>query len=123
MDAYISLCGKRLAMVESVRLRTERGAEAACAYGDESGFAVAVWPMKHHLELTSVMPLPGFLNDFYELKNFDVEIGQNGRVTVFRQCEWTALESDLHARDGKIEKISLVSPIKITDKTEAENCE
>ena len=109
-DISIEVEGKRLAVVQSCTVKTDRETRSVEAFGSETPVATVGGKLTHTLELKKVVPLreAGSV-DFYGLKNFTIVIVKPDCRIVYSGCEWSSIGETLGVGSPCIETIQAVA--------------
>jgi hypothetical protein len=111
-DIYLEVDGKKIAVVQSISVRTERETKTIEAFGSEYPVASVGGKINHSLELKKVVPIQDdHLSsvDFYSLSNFTVMIVKPDCRIVYSGCEWSSIGEKIDLNSPCIETISAVS--------------
>ncbi len=111
-DIYLEADGKRIAVVQSYRVRASSTATAVEAFGRSEPVATIEGPRRYTLELRRISTDREALSDgvdFYDLNDFSLVIVKPDRRIVYTGCRWTGIEESGELGTTVTEKITLVA--------------
>lgn len=109
-DISIEVEGKRLAVVQSCSVKTERETRSIEAFGSEAPVATVGGKLTHTLELKKVIPTQeAGAVDFYSLRDFTIVIVKPDCRIVYSGCEWSSIGEALGVNTPCIETIQAVA--------------
>ena len=110
-DIYIEVNGKKIAVVESYKARSNRDSRYVEAFGEEEPVGTVAGRVRHAIELSRVYVAgEGAAHvDFFGLSNFNLVVVKPDRKIVYSGCEWADISEAAGLNDTVLEKVSLVA--------------
>ncbi|MDR2909449.1 MAG: hypothetical protein LBU86_06180 [Oscillospiraceae bacterium] len=108
-DISIEVNGKRLAVAQSYRVRTDRSAIPVEALGSHEPVGHITGSCVHRLELTRVELFAGEDADFYELEDFNVVIARPGRRVIYTGCRWSGIDESAGQGGCVLETVTILA--------------
>lgn len=115
-DIYIEVNGKRLAVAQGYRAKTQKESRYVEAFGSVEPVGTIGGKVKHILELSRVSLTGGAIDDginFHELKNFNVVIVKPQRKIIFSGCQWSAIQETATLGNVVLELVSIVAASRL----------
>lgn len=110
-DIYIEVDGKKLAVVQSYTVQTEKEFKNVEAFGSEYPVAVVPGKQSYHIELKKVILLTDGANqpDFYHLSDFTLVIVKPDYQIAYSGCEWTQISETGNLNQPCMETVKLTA--------------
>jgi len=111
-DIYIEINGKKLAVAQSYRVKTNRESRLVEAFGSVEPVGAVGGRVTHQLELTRVCVSQGAAGDgvrFHELSGFNVVIVKPDKKIIFSGCEWSSIDEAASLNNVVLESVSVVA--------------
>ena len=111
-DIYIEVNGRRVAVAQAYRTRTDRDSRYVEAFGSAEPVGTIGGRVKHVLELTRVCLTDASMSDsidFHELSGFNVVIVKPDRKVIYSGCEWASIDENAALGNTLLESVSIVA--------------
>jgi len=111
-DIYLEVDGKKVAVVQSYRVTTSRGAKAVSAFGQSEPVATIRGESLYILELSRLYATGIALKDgidFYELDDFSLVICKPDRKIIYADCQWSKLEERAEVGGTVLEHVTVTA--------------
>ncbi|MCI9274078.1 MAG: hypothetical protein HFE39_09035 [Clostridiales bacterium] len=107
-DIYLEVNGRKLAVVESYRARSDRELYPVEAMGESEPSAMQFGRTRYTLELNRVYPCGGGDGvDFHALQGFNLVVAKPDRRIVFTDCQWSSITESAGINDTLMEQVTL----------------
>lgn len=108
-DIYLEVNGRKLAVVESYRARSDRELYPVEAMGESEPSAMQFGRTRYTLELNRVYPCDaaGDGVDFHALQGFNLVVVKPDRRIVFTDCQWSSITESAGINDTLMEQVTL----------------
>lgn len=111
-DIYIEVNGRRLAVVESYKARSERESRYVEAFGQVEPVGTVAGRVRHVVELGRVYATDAAVSDgisFFDLKDFNLVIVKPDRRIIYSGCEWSDVVESATLGDVVAERVTVVA--------------
>lgn len=110
-DIYLEVNGRKLAVVESYRARSDRELYPVEVLGESEPSAVQFGRARYTLELSRVYACDGAGDgvNFHELAGFNLVVVKPDRRVVFTDCQWSSITESAGLNDTLMEQVTLTA--------------
>ena len=111
-DIYIEINGRKLAVAQGYKVRTNRESRYVEAFGHTEPVGTVGGRVTHQLELTRVCISKNAAADginFHELSGFNVVVVKPGKKIIFSGCEWSNIDENATLGNMVLESVSIVA--------------
>lgn len=115
-DIYLECDGKRVAVVQSYKVLTQRKEKVIEAFGESEPVATIASQKTYRLELTRLYATDEAISDglnFYNLTDFSLVIVKPDRRIIYSGCEWSEIAEDGQLAEMVAERITLVAARRV----------
>ena len=118
-DIYLECDGKRVAVVQSYKVLTQRKEKVIEAFGEPEPVATIASSKSYRLELTRLYATDEAISDgisFYDLSGFALVIVKPDRRVIYSDCQWSEIAEDGQLSEMVAERITLVAARRVETK-------
>ena len=111
-DIYLELDGKKIAVVQSYKVKATKSSQPVEAFGESEPVATMNGQRKYTLELTRLYATDDAVSDgisFYDLSDFSLVICKPDRKVIYSGCEWSAIAEEGELNAMVAEKITITA--------------
>lgn len=111
-DIYIELNGKKIAVVESYKAKSQRESRYIEALGQSEPVGTASGRTRHIIELSRVYATDAAVSDsidFFEVSQFNLVIVKPDRRIIYTGCEWLGITETTQIGDVVHENIQIAA--------------
>ena len=111
-DIYLELDGKKIAVVQSYKVKATKSSQPVEAFGESEPVATMNGQRKYMLELTRLYATDDAVSDgisFYDLSDFSLVICKPDRKVIYSGCEWSAIAEEGELNAMVAEKITITA--------------
>ena len=115
-DIYLECDGRRVAVVQSYKVLTQRREKVIEAFGEPEPVATIACQKTYRIELTRLYATDEAISDgidFHELKDFSLVIVKPDRRVIYAGCEWSEIAEDGQLAEMVAERITLISAHRV----------
>jgi len=115
-DIYLECDGKRVAVVQSYKVLTQRREKVIEAFGEPEPIATVASQKTFRLELTRLYATDEAISDginFYDLSDFSLVIVKPDRRVIYSGCEWSEIAEDGQLSEMVAERITLIATSRV----------
>ena len=115
-DIYLECDGKRVAVVQSYKVLTQRREKVIEAFGEPEPIATIASQKTFRLELTRLYATDEAISDginFYDLSDFSLVIVKPDRRVIYSGCEWSEIAEDGQLSEMVAERITLIATSRV----------
>ena len=115
-DIYLECDGKRVAVVQSYKVLTQRKEKVIEAFGEPEPVATIASQTNYRLELTRLYATDQAISDgisFYDLSGFSLVIVKPDRRVIYSDCQWSEIAEDGQLSEMVAERITLLATSRV----------
>jgi len=115
-DIYLECDGKRVAVVQSYKILTQRKEKVIEAFGEAEPVATIASQNTYRLELTRLYATDAAVSDgisFHDLRDFSLVIVKPDRRVIYSDCQWSEIAEDGQLSEMVAERVTLVSSHRV----------
>jgi len=115
-DIYLECDGRRVAVVQSYKVLTQRREKVIEAFGEPEPIATVASQKTFRLELTRLYATDEAISDginFYDLSDFSLVIVKPDRRVIYSGCEWSEIAEDGQLSEMVAERITLIATSRV----------
>lgn len=120
-DIYLEADGKKIAVVQSYKVRAARNSRTVEAFGEDEPVATIEGTRSYSIELTRLYATDDAISDgidFYGIGDFSLVIVKPDRRIIYTECRWSGIEESGELGEMVAEKITLVARKRVELRTE-----
>lgn len=111
-DIFIEINGRKLAVVESYRVKSSQNSRYIEAFGQSEPVGTVSGGVKHVIHLSKLYiccnsGTQGF--SFYDLHDFNLVIVKPDRRIIYSGCEWSSIQETASLNQVVLENIELIA--------------
>lgn len=111
-DIYIEINGKKVALVQSYRVKTTKESRNIEEFGSTDPVGIVEGKTVHNIELSKIYVCDGELPEeinLYTLRDFNLVIVKPDRHIIYDGCEWTNITESAELSKNVYENVSLIA--------------
>ena len=115
-DIYLEVDGKRIAVVQSYKVTSQRNSKQIYAFGQEEPIATIRGQGKYTIELTRMYATDEAIRDgisFMDLDGFSLVICKPDCSIIYTDCQWSEIQESAEVGGNVLEKVKLEAKKRI----------
>ena len=110
-DIYIEVNGKKLAVVESYKVRSTQSSRYIEAFGMNQPVGTVSGRVKHQISISRIYTCNEGSQgtNFYQLHNFNMVIVKPDKKIIYSGCEWSNINEKATLNDAILEDIEIIA--------------